>query len=208
MNFIDILLAKKLSGGGGGGNLDSFIDGSISGTLTTNATTARPSTFFKCNSLEHLIAPNVTKLEDSVCKECTHLISVSFPSATTCGGTGHFQGCSALTDVNFPLMKAVPNLSYCNSLTHADFPLANGWATRAFYESHAFATLILRRNNVVSLTTLDHFVNTPFRGYNGLTGKLYVPSALVDSYKTATNWSTLYNNGTLEVLPIEGSAYE
>lgn len=52
------------------------------------------------------------------------------------------------------------------------------------------------------------FANTPFNGYNSLTGKLYVPSDLVDSYKVATNWSALYNNGTMEVLPIEGSIYE
>ena len=28
------------------------------------------------------------------------------------------------------------------------------------------------------------------------------------AYQTANNWKTLYNNGTMQVLPIEGSDYE
>ena len=33
-------------------------------------------------------------------------------------------------------------------------------------------------------------MNTPMTGHNGKTGYIYVPRALVNSYKAATNWST------------------
>jgi hypothetical protein len=36
---------------------------------------------------------------------------------------------------------------------------------------------------------------------------IWVPSALISVYQTATNWSTLYNMG-VTFAPIEGSIYE
>ena len=46
------------------------------------------------------------------------------------------------------------------------------------------------------------------RGYNSLTGTVYVPSDLISSYQTATNWKTLYDGGTVTFEAIEGSDYE
>ena len=69
-------------------------------------------------------------------------------------------------------------------------------------------TIILRASSVCSVGNNNAFQTTPFQGYNGLTGTLYVPSTLVESYKTANKWSELYNAGTMTILPIEGSIYE
>lgn len=72
------------------------------------------------------------------------------------------------------------------------------------------STLILRHNGVVSLQNTNAFTNTPFAsGKAG--GTLYVPQALIASYQSATNWSTILNYGSGEqnqILPIEGSIYE
>lgn len=71
-------------------------------------------------------------------------------------------------------------------------------------------TVILRLSSVVSMgiapvsPTSAPFKNTPFASGGGT---LYVPSDLVETYKTATNWSTLYGLGN-QFLPIEGSIYE
>jgi hypothetical protein len=48
-------------------------------------------------------------------------------------------------------------------------------------------TVILRVNKVCTLANVSAFNNTPIK--NG-SGYVYVPSALVDSYKAASNWST------------------
>lgn len=48
--------------------------------------------------------------------------------------------------------------------------------------------LIIRRNNTIVIPTSDTFLNnTPIK--DGI-GWIYVPSDLVDTYKSATNWST------------------
>ena len=47
--------------------------------------------------------------------------------------------------------------------------------------------LILRTEAIPTLQDLNTIQNTPI---NTGTGYIYVPSALVDSYKSATNWST------------------
>ena len=48
------------------------------------------------------------------------------------------------------------------------------------------------RNRIVSLGNKNAFYNTPMSKstYTGSFGSIYVPASLVNSYKTATNWST------------------
>lgn len=50
--------------------------------------------------------------------------------------------------------------------------------------------LILRNTNVVALANTNAFQSTPIASGNGF---VYVPAALVDSYKAATNWTTYAN---------------
>ena len=68
--------------------------------------------------------------------------------------------------------------------------------------------MLRKTASVCTLSSVGAFTNTPLRGYDGKTGKVYVPAALISSYQTATNWATLYNAGTVEFLAIEGSEYE
>lgn len=60
--------------------------------------------------------------------------------------------------------------------------------------------LILRRSDDVSPAITENAI----RGVR----TVYVPNDLIESYQTATNWSTKYNNGIITFLPIEGSQYE
>ena len=70
------------------------------------------------------------------------------------------------------------------------------------------ATLIIRNANVVpTLGNISWFNNTPFAsGKSG--GTLYVPSALISSYQSASNWNTILGYANNQILPIEGSVYE
>jgi hypothetical protein len=58
---------------------------------------------------------------------------------------------------------------------------------RAFSGCTKLQTLIIRGSQVVPLYNTTAFTNTPIA--NG-TGYIYVPSTLVEQYKTATNWAT------------------
>ena len=69
-------------------------------------------------------------------------------------------------------------------------------------------TLILRKTSLVTLagTTASHIpTSCPIR--TG-TGRIYVPAALVESYKTATNWTVIYEENPDVFQPLEGSEYE
>ena len=60
--------------------------------------------------------------------------------------------------------------------------------TYAFYSCSALVTVILRYTDAVcTLAGTNAFTSTPIASG---TGYIYVPSALIDSYKAATNWST------------------
>ena len=94
--------------------------------------------------------------------------------------------------------------SYCTSLTSVDFPVVTSIAEYAFDRCSALTTLILRNTaQVATLGKTTAFNNTPIK--NG-TGYIYVPSALVDSYKAATNWSTYANQfRALEDYTVDGT---
>lgn len=68
-------------------------------------------------------------------------------------------------------------------------------------------TIIIRNGTVPTLSSTGAFTNTPFAsGKAG--GTIYVPSALINSYKAASNWSTVNGWGTVTWAAIEGSQYE
>lgn len=97
-----------------------------------------------------------------------------------------FRACAALASVNFPSCTSVALGAFwnCTALTKADFSSAVAFANNAFYGCTALTALILRNTEAVSTIT-----GTPFAGSaiaNG-TGYIYVPSALVETYKA--NWT-------------------
>ena len=85
----------------------------------------------------------------------------------------------------------------------------SGIAANAFANCYKLQTLVLRKTgSICTLANVSAFLNTPMRGYNSLTGTVYVPSALISTYQTATNWKTLYDAGTVTFAAIEGSEWE
>ena len=76
------------------------------------------------------------------------------------------------------------------------------------YRSLSLTKIILRNSNaVVTLNNVGDLGVTPFAS-NGAGGTLYVPSALIASYQSATNWSTILGYANNSIEAIEGSAYE
>ena len=75
----------------------------------------------------------------------------------------------------------------CSKLTTIDFPSISSMGSSQFSGCSALATIILRNNTLVTLGGVNWLSDTPIR--KG-TGYIYVPAALVDSYKSATNWSS------------------
>ena len=162
--------------------------------------------------------------------DCKNLTTVNFPNTTNLSGKYAFSGCSSLTTVNMKKADAGGGgwtFRYCTNLETISLPVS-GVSSEAFgYCSKLYAidlggnivgsntfindtlltTLILRKNSVCSLANINAFTGTPFAS-GGTGGTLYVPSALISSYQSATNWSTILGYTNNQILPIEGSIYE
>jgi hypothetical protein len=82
----------------------------------------------------------------------------------------------------------------------------NGFGNN-FFLNCPLKTLIFRYNGVCPLNSTGAFNSTPFAN-GGEGGEIYVPSAQIENYKVATNWSTVHGWGTITWKAIEGSQYE
>ena len=119
--------------------------------------------------------------------------------------------------------------AYCSNLKRAALPVYTGSLTDnffigdaalelvefgcvsnvgpgAFSGCEALNTLILRKDSPVTLTDINAFEGTPCD--NGGSCKIFVPETLIEEYKNAPNWSTLYARGSVEFIKLENSKYE
>ena len=96
----------------------------------------------------------------------------------------------------------------CQNLEICDIGKAKSIAANTFANCYKLQTLIMRRTSVTTCANVSAFLNTPVRGRSGLTATIYVPAALIDSYKAASVWSTINGYGYVTWEPIEGSPYE
>lgn len=174
-------------GQGGGGDIDALIDGSIT-EITSNATKVLQYAFYGRTSLTRANFPEATAVGNYAFRGCSKLTSINFPKAEVTGQEG-FRNCSALEHIHLPSVTDVNSNSfqYCTGILSIDLPAVQYFATKAFEGCSALTAVILRGETIATLGQASVFSSTPI--YNG-TGYIYVPAALVDSYKAATTWST------------------
>ena len=158
---------------------------------TTNDRIAETNSFayYNLKSLVSVSFPNLKKLGGgNEFLDCSNLSHVNFPLVENIS-TSCFSRCEKLASVKFPAVKTVGSsgFNYCSNLACADFDSVTEIKIYAFNENSNLRSLILRTGSVCLLRDVKALNNTPIAKGSGY---IYVPSALVDSYKVATNWST------------------
>lgn len=116
------------------------------------------------------------------------LRKVELPNAWNSGYYA-FCRCSALETVIMPKLEKLETASFisCTSLKRIDFPLLKQINPQGFQNSGVETLIIRKTDGLCTMSNANALGNTPIaKG----TGYIYVPRALVDSYKSATNWST------------------
>ena len=100
-----------------------------------------------------------------------------------------FYKCANLAKVELPAVTIVGESAFhsCTALTSVDLTSVTMIKAAAFNSARALNTFILRGAAVCNLWNTAAFDNS---GIDNGTGYIYVPAALVDSYKAASNWST------------------
>ena len=192
-------------------------------SLPSGVTTIQSYAFQSCTSLALTSLPSsVTSIGGNAFQNCTGITTISCDGVITTLNSNAFIGDSTnamqLTSVSFPNLAITTNLSTvfgsttaenaCQLLEFCDIGNAVGFASNAFANCYSLTKLVIRKSTVAALAATSAFTNTPMRGYDNKTGTVYVPSSLIASYQTATNWKTLYDAGTVTFSAIEGSDYE
>ena len=183
---------------------DNFVTRNLSGAYTNSRVTEVGMYAFADTYITSASFPNATIIRDYSFMACRNITSVSFPAATNIYSYA-FQNCSKLTNINFPLVNNIGASAfyYCTGLTTADFSTRVSIATYAFYGCSKLVSFICRASSVSSLGNKSAFSSTPIASG---TGYIYVPAALVDSYKAATNWSNYANQiRALEDYTVDGT---
>ena len=176
----------------------------------------REYAFYDCEGLEDINLPNLTVLRNASVTNpntnsngyffqyCYKLKKIHFPKLLNMYGNYGFADCGTSTDAGMiVVLPKIVNLGVraFRQCKCSDIDLGedlSGILTDTFYNG-TYGNLILRGQNVVPAATTN--------AIGGCTD-VYVPAALIESYKAATNWSTKYAAGTLTFHAIEGSQYE
>lgn len=195
----------------GGGTGDADVVGLLTNTLThlsSNATSLRAYALRGLSKLTSVDLPNVktvgdngfygvglaelylpscTKVGGTCIAYCASLTKIGLPVCTTLG-TYAFRDNKLLSEVSLPACTTIAQNTFynCDSLAKISLPSATAINASAFSGSAIFATLILGGSSVVQLVNTNAFTGTKIASG---TGYIYVPSALVEDYKIASNWS-------------------
>ena len=167
------------------------------------------SPFVGCSGIISVSAPRLTQAKAKLLNGCTNLRTVDMPRLAKINGDQFIEGSKVVYLVFPAFMYEVCNNALRNNtlLQAVDLAACTSIGGTAFSGCSVFDTFIIRGGSVPTLSNINAFTNTPFAsGKAG--GTLYVPSAMISSYQSATNWSTILGYDTNSIVAIEGSQYE
>lgn len=141
------------------------------------------------------------------------VVNVSSGSGVDVVQTGSSNIITTLVNTNIRSLK----INYTGVSSYS-FPKLSGNSDLEWYDTNIKHTsiviltltsdvklnyLVLRQDTVMTCDSTNVFngVGTQNANPNHII-YIYVPSNLIHDYKTATNWSTLYNNGRVDFLAI------
>jgi hypothetical protein len=119
----------------------------------------------------------------------TQVTSLNLPALTTISAYS-FYNCTTLEDVNFQCLTEIPTNGFreYGGVVRADFSVLRKIGSNGFYKCTKLETLIIRTDSVCTVVSGTVWTGTPILAG---TGFIYVPKALIEDYKVATNWSAL-----------------
>ena len=144
--------------------------------------------FAQCTGLKEIKNyDNVTEIGVDAFNNCMNLLLNKLPSSLTSLGASAFYNCSKITINSTPQgLKIIPSQAFqnCKAITEMTF---EGDITYIYGYAFSGATKLTKlsfpnNTSVPRLININAFQNCPLE-------TIEVPSSLVDSWKSATNWS-------------------
>lgn len=177
---------SSISTGGGGGETSEELDDVVLSVYVKGATS---SSSYTGALIESYQTDSDQAIRAYAFYGCKRLASISCPNITEINQNG-FTDCSALTEVEFPNVTKIGTQTFqdCEGLVKADFGSVTYFSSAIFRRANNLETLIIRTTSqVASAASTTVVVNTKIASG---TGYIYVPAALLEQYKVATNWVT------------------
>ena len=185
---------------------DAVIDSIINRTITEfkddTIETVGKYAFYRCTALETLHLPNATMLDEFSLGYTDSLTDIELPKVTTLGKNS-FAGCGVVR-LKLPSVVTAPGWVFSGSgsepMKILDMPKLESIGTRFLGGNFTLKALLLRNTAKVCTIADTNSQTISNRTY------CYVPRALVDSYKAATNWSNFAANiRALEDYTVDGT---
>lgn len=172
-------------------------------TLELNNLQVCRGNFFAYSTIQNLSVPKLVTVGTSAFQYCT-LSSLNLPNFVNCTGQTAFKGMNNLLAAVLPKCTTPGRYSFesCGHLTAVDFTALSTIPQGLFNRCTALNVIVLRNTTAVALENVNAFLNM-----GGKAVTVYVPSALVATYPTMTNWASV-TGATLTFASIEGSQYE
>lgn len=179
---------------GGSGKFATLVDRSITQVTAedlSGVTSIGQNAFQNCTNLTGIEIPSsVTSIGENAFFNCSNLTSIVIPSSVTIIDSFAFYNCDALATVTFEENSQLGNIKGyafqdCSSLTSIEIP---GGVTSI--GGFAFQNCTSLSEITVLAETPPTIQSTTFRNVPNI-AIYYVPDTSVETYKTATNWSTL-----------------
>lgn len=145
--------------------------------------------FANCPSLESINLPMFNDTAGNDFRACPKLKYVLLPSMPDINA-GSFTNCTALEEVSFPKVTIVYSNAFsgCTALKKVVFDKSVGFVRQTIFDNcSALTALVLKGETLSSLSYTNVFRGSAIEAG---TGYIYVPKALIEEYKVATNWIT------------------
>jgi hypothetical protein len=155
-----------------------------------NATTIGSLAFAGCNMLSKINIQNVETLGSNALEDAHGITELYLPKAITIGQSA-CEGVSQLKKVTLGNVKTIGIRAFCRDVNCEEIDISlnenvGSIGMQAFSGNEKLSKLTIRGAALIKLEDSNVFGDTPIA--NG-TGKIYVDPSMVETYKTATNWS-------------------
>ena len=186
--------------GGDNNDFENLLTNKLT-ALDSDVTSIRQFAFRGCTALTSINLPKATSIATNAFYGCSKLTSVNMPLVKSIGENA-FNGCSILPSIVLPSLTSGDSymFRYCYQLKTIDLPVVANLVNNMFGDCRRLTAVILRKTDAIctlahtnAFYNCYHFHGTTNSTYNpngDKDGYIYVPSALVEEYKAATNWST------------------
>lgn len=137
-----------------------------------------------------VLQSDITHIREGAFEQNKKLKKIVLPKAETIGIKA-FSYCTALEEADLSVATIIPAGCFqYTKLKKVDLGLASSIGNSAFSNARMIKSLILRKDDTICQITKTALKYSSIEDGGAITGYVYIPKKLVNSYKGNSTWST------------------